>query len=54
MKYAIVFLLAFTLLFTLFFMLLTRAALAEMKYLWLERKSLRYRRHRSAMDDDFI
>lgn len=37
MKYAFIFLLAFTLLFSLFLMLLTRAALAELKYLCIEK-----------------
>jgi len=51
MKYAIIFLLAFTLLFSLFLMLLTRAAMAELKYLWIE-KSLQ-RSGRRAADHRF-
>lgn len=37
MKYAFLFLLLFSMLFTIFFLLVARAALEELKYLWEER-----------------
>ena len=53
MKYAIVFLLAFTLLFTLFSVLLTRAAFAELKYLWTEKRGRRSSHHPVCDDVDY-
>jgi len=52
MKYAFLFLLAFTLLFTIFFLLLTRAALAELKFMWIERGEQRFKRRTGFNDFD--
>ena len=50
MKYPILFLLVFTLLSTLFFVLVARAAVVELKYLWVEKRGKRAGRY-SAFDD---